>query len=147
MFKKKSISKAVEKADSAKKANPLDLSSDQDLTIALMNLAVLERNFGLSGELMDVVSDIRQDLMKKIVAPSSDKWEVTKYLLAESMQLMVDGNRALDAGKNKDAYALYNRSYELYSLFWGINMGLISVSDAEKLVPDMMKMVKKDCLL
>lgn len=147
MFKKKSILKAVEKADSAKKANPLDLSSDQDLTIALMNLAVLERNFGLSGELMDVVSDIRQDLMKKIVAPSSDKWEVTKYLLAESMQLMVDGNRALDTGKNKDAYALYNRSYELYSLFWGINMGLISVSDAEKLVPDMMKVVKKDCLL
>lgn len=137
MFKKKSISKAVEKADSAKKANPLDLSSDQDLTIALMNLAVLERNFGLSGELMDVVCDIRQDLMKKIVAPSSDKWEVTKYLLAESMQLMVDGNRALDVGKNKDAYALYNRSYELYSLFWGINMGLIGIKDAEHLAPGM----------
>ena len=147
MFKKKSISKAVEKADSAKKVNPLDLSSDQDLTIALMNLAVLERNFDLSGELMDCVRDVRHDLMKRIVAPSSDKWGVTKYLLAESMQLMADGNRALDAAKNKDAYMLYNRSYELYSLFWGINMGLISIKDAEGLVPDMMSVVKKDCSL
>ena len=36
--KKLSMEEMIEKLDAAKKANPLDLSSDQDLSIALMNL-------------------------------------------------------------------------------------------------------------
>ena len=36
--KKLTLEQLIEKADNVKKANPLDLSSDQDLTIALMNL-------------------------------------------------------------------------------------------------------------
>ena len=32
----------IQKIDDAKKVNPLDLSSDQDLTIAIMNLISIE---------------------------------------------------------------------------------------------------------
>ena len=43
--KKLSMEEMIEKLDAAKKANPLDLSSDQDLSIALMNLVSLEEHF------------------------------------------------------------------------------------------------------
>ena len=43
--KKLTLEELVKKADNAKKANPLDLSSDQDLSIALMNLISLEEHF------------------------------------------------------------------------------------------------------
>ena len=47
--KKLSMEEMIEKLDAAKKANPLDLSSDQDLSIALMNLVSLEEHFFFSG--------------------------------------------------------------------------------------------------
>ena len=36
------------------------------------------------------------------------------------------------AGKNADATNLFNKAYELYSLFWGINMGLVDVAGVKK---------------
>ncbi len=47
--KKLTLEELVEQADAAKKVNPLDLSSDQDLSVALMNLISLEEHFFFSG--------------------------------------------------------------------------------------------------
>ena len=35
-------------------------------------------------------------------------------------------------GRDEDAYDFFNKSYDLYSLFWGLNMGLVGTSDVEK---------------
>ena len=48
-MKKMSLEEMVQKVDESKKVNPLDLSSDQDLSIALMNLVSLEEHFFFSG--------------------------------------------------------------------------------------------------
>ena len=45
------INKKIEQADSVKKVNPLDLSSDQDLTIGLMNLIAIEDMVAPDSEL------------------------------------------------------------------------------------------------
>ena len=46
MIKKaESVKEFVERIDATKKKNPKDLSSDQDLTIAIMNLIITEGNF------------------------------------------------------------------------------------------------------
>ena len=143
--KKLTLEELVSKADAAKKANPLDLSSDQDLTIALMNLISIEEHFFFSGaktkrtrfyDLINVIRNMRKELMLRIVKPSSTEngevWCVSKHLLAASMRLMEVGTKALSAGKKKDAENLFGKAYELYSLFWGINMDLIDLSKVKK---------------
>ncbi len=146
MKKKSALEQQVEQRDASKKVNPLDLSSDQDLSIALMNLISLEEHFMFSGaktqktgfyDLVDVVRDMREKLMSRIVAGGDGAvMEISRYLLAASMRLMEVGTKALGTGKSADAYKLFDQAYELYSLFWGINMGLIDVSGVQKIAPD-----------
>lgn len=118
-MKKSSLQDLVIKADNAKKVNPLDLSSDQDLTVALMNLLAIEDDF-------EYVREVRQNLMSRIIErKNQDLWNASEQLLTTAMYLIDDGNKAT----GDDAYALYNRAYEFYSLFWGINMGLVGIKD------------------
>ena len=49
MNKAKNVKEFVERIDSTKKVNPKDLSSDQDLTIAIMNLISIEEHLVFSG--------------------------------------------------------------------------------------------------
>ena len=51
---KEYLKQQVEFADNTKKVNALDLSSDQDLTIGLMNLLFIEDYTG-AGDLHDLV--------------------------------------------------------------------------------------------
>ena len=143
--KKLTLEELIEKTDAAKKMNPLDLSSDQDLSIALMNLISLEEHFFFSGgktgktgfyDLINVVREMRKDLMLRIVkestAETGEVWCISKHLLAASMRLLEVGTKALGAGKKSDARDLFDRAYELYSLFWGINMELIDLDGVRK---------------
>ena len=118
-MKKSSLQDLVINADNVKKVNPLDLSSDQDLTIALMNLLAIEDDF-------EYVREVLQNLMSRIIErKNQDLWNASEQLLTTAMYLIDDGNKAT----GDDAYALYNRAYEFYSLFWGINMGLVGIKD------------------
>lgn len=146
---KMTLEEMIAKVDASKKVNPLDLSSDQDLSIALMNLISLEEHFFFSGaktqktgfyDLINTVRDMRKDLMSRIVkkstAENGEVWCISKHLLAASMRVMEVGTKALGAGNTKDAYDLFNKSYELYSLFWGINMDLIDLTGVKKIAPE-----------
>ena len=146
---KMTMQEMIEKVDASKKVNPLDLSSDQDLSIALMNLISLEEHFFFSGaktqktgfyDLINTVRDMRKELMARIVkkstAENGEVWCISKHLLAASMRVMEVGTKALSAGNTADAYDLFNKSYELYSLFWGINMNLIDLTGVKKIAPD-----------
>lgn len=158
--KKMTLDEMVQKADAAKKVNPLDLSSDQDLSIALMNLISLEEHFFFSGaktqktgfyDLINTVRDMRKELMERIVkkstAETGEVWCVSKHLLAASMRLMEVGTKALSAGNTADAYNLFNKAYELYSLFWGINMDLIDMTGVQKIAPDVYERATASCPL
>lgn len=146
MEKIKNVKEFVEKLDAAKKVNPKDLSSDQDLTIGIMNLISIEEHLMFSGaktgkhEFYDLINDVREQrkqMMQKII-PSyeGEVWCISKHLLAASMRVMEVGTKALSAGNTNDAYDLFNKSYELYSLFWGINMDLIDLTGVKKIAPD-----------
>lgn len=126
--KKSGLLKRVASADAAKKVNPLDLSSDQDLTIALMNMIYIQDYCDKNGDaygLGKLLGEMSDDLMARIVDAGGKKWDVSRRLLAESARLMADGNAALDAKRGADAYKLYDDAYEKYSLFWGVNMGIV----------------------
>ena len=146
--KKLSMEEMIEKLDAAKKANPLDLSSDQDLSIALMNLVSLEEHFFFSGaktgktgfyDLINTVRNMRKELMERIVKKSGPEdgevWCISKHLLAASMRLYEVGTKAMGAGRKKDAIEMFTRAYDLYSLFWGLNMHLIDLNGVHESVP------------
>ena len=145
---KLSMEEMIEKLDAAKKANPLDLSSDQDLSIALMNLVSLEEHFFFSGaktgkvgfyDLINTVRNMRKELMERIVKKSSGEdgevWCISKHLLAASMRLYEVGTKAMGAGRKKEAYEMFEKAYDLYSLFWGLNMHLIDLTWVKESVP------------
>ena len=129
--KKDNLNRMVENADNAKKVNPLDLSSDQDLTIAIMNLIKLEQLLGGAGyDAAGAIRDMRHKLMSRIITDRrSDLWRVSQELLGDTMDLIEKGMHQLpDAA----AYDSFDSAYEKYSLFWGVNMGLVDVSSVGK---------------
>ena len=48
------------------------------------------------------------------------------------MRLMEVGTKYLTKGDKKNTADLFKKSYHLYSLFWGLNLGVIGVSDVKK---------------
>ena len=153
MKKAENVKEFVERVDNAKKKNPKDLSSDQDLTIAIMNLISIEEHLIFSGaktgknSFYDMVQDIREmrkNLMLKII-PSyeGEVWCISKHLLATSMRLMEVGTKQQSMGNTEEAYSLFNQAYDLYCLFWGLNMNLIDMKQVEW-KPDTVPAVKAD---
>ncbi|MCX6763390.1 MAG: hypothetical protein NTZ97_01485 [Candidatus Moranbacteria bacterium] len=133
----------IAKIDEMKKQNKLDLSSDQDLSIAIMNLVSIEEHFFFTGgklekssyyDMIKEVREMRKELMLKIVKkPEGEVWCISKHLLAATMRLMEVGTKQLGMDKKEEAYDLFNKAYQLYSLFWGLNMKLIGTEDIKKI--------------
>lgn len=141
MNKAKNVKEFVERIDSTKKVNPKDLSSDQDLTIAIMNLISIEEHLVFSGaktgknsfyDLIQNIREMRKNLMQKVI-PSyeGEVWCISKHLLASSMRLMEVGTKQQSLGHKEDAYKLFNQAYELYCLFWGLNMNMLNIRDVK----------------
>ena len=153
-FDVKKLEEFIEKVDSMKKTDKMDLSSDQDLTIAIMNLVSIEEHFFFSGaktgkteyyDLIDTVREMRKDLLKRIIKEyEGEVWCISKHLMAASYRLMEVGTKQLSKGNKQDAYNMFDKSYELYSLFWGLNMKLISTDNVKKIDDNQINAKDKD---
>lgn len=146
------VKEFVERIDATKKVNPKDLSSDQDLSIAIMNLISIEEHLVFSGaktgktSYYDLIKDIREtrkNLLQKII-PSyeGEVWCMSKHLLATSMRLMEVGTKQQSLGKDEEAYKMFNAAYDMYCLFWGLNMGMMETKDLKWIEPDVEEMKK-----
>ena len=112
---KKNLKHMVEDTDASKKVNPLDLSPDQDLTIALMNLVAIEE-IAPNGQIGQMVGEMRERLMARMTQDAEIM--VRGYeLLAQAVRAMDDAARAQQDGDNVMAYKLYDASYEAYVLY------------------------------
>lgn len=139
----KDYKELVSKVDDAKKLNPLDLSADQDLSIAIMNLVSIEEHFVFTQQktgndkyldLLKEVREMRKELLKKIIKEyEGEVWCISKHLLAASMRLMEVGTKMLGQGKKEEAKDLFEKAYDLYSLFWGVNMKLVDTKNIKNI--------------
>ena len=122
----------VKQISEIKEKNSLDLSSGEDLSIALMNLVSLEEHFLFSFmkkaqkkylEFLEQIRELRKKLLGKLVKKDDDseKWCISKHLLAASMRLTEVGTKYLHDGKKKDAEELFTEAFNTYSMFWFIN--------------------------
>lgn len=136
------INQLLSKVKAIEKGEKLDLSSGEDLSIAIMNLISIEEHLFFSGgktgnqkyyELLNQVREMRKKLLPKIVKdPDGEEWCISKHLLAGCMRLMEVGTKSLSKGDKKEASEYFEMAYSLYELFWGINLKLIKASDMEK---------------
>ena len=142
MTDQKDIQKLLDKVEEVTKQNKLDLSSDEDLSIAIMNLISIEEHLFFTSQktgkpeyldLLDEVRLMRTDLLKKIIKDyEGEVWCISKHLLAAAMRVMEVGTKELKKGNKKEAWELFSKSYKLYSLFWGINLKIVSLQDVKR---------------
>lgn len=152
MKKEKELEDLINKINLSKKGK-LDLSRDEDLSIAVMNLISIEEHFFFTAEktgkdeyfdLLHDVREIRKDLLKKLIKqPEGEVWCISKHLLAASMRLMEVGTKSLSQGNKTEAKDFFDKSYKLYSLFWAINLKLINVGEIKKISDDDISKNKK----
>ncbi|MEK7550936.1 MAG: hypothetical protein AAB535_04110 [Patescibacteria group bacterium] len=132
----KDLLKKVEKA--IVKEN-IDLSSDEDLSIAIMNLISIEEHLFFTSQktgkpqYLDILNEVRlmrAELLKKIIKDyEGEVWCISKHLLAASMRVMEVGTKELKKNNKKEAWGLFEKSFKLYSLFWAINLKVVDIGD------------------
>ena len=138
----RSLNEFVEKIDQMKKQDKMDLSSDQDLSLAIMNLISIEEHFFFTAEktgkseyfdLLQEVRKMRGELLRKIIKEyEGEVWCISKHLLAASMRLMEVGTKQQGMGNKAEAQELFHKSYDLYGMFWALNMKLIGTNDVKE---------------
>jgi hypothetical protein len=130
------IQKFINKAKKIEKGHVLDLSSGEDLSLAIMNLIGIEEHMFFTSQklgntkyidVLDTAREMRKELMKKIVKEGhGEVWCASKHLLSASMRLMEVGTKCLTKGDKKEANEYFKKSFDLYNLFWGLNLGLVN---------------------
>ena len=138
----KEVSQWLRKIEEAKKGS-VDLSRDEDLSIALMNLISLEEHFYFTAmktnnqkylEMLNSIRELRKKLLVKIVtSPQGEEWCISKHLLASSMRLIEVGTKELAKNNAKDANMFFESAFNLYSLFFAINMKIVEGKNLEKI--------------
>lgn len=109
----------------------IDLSSGEDLTVAVMNLIGIEEHLFFTGaktkkpeyyDLINEVREVRKSALKRLIPKyEGEIWCISKHLLAASYRLMETGTKQLNSGNKQEAYILFDQAYKLYLMFWRIN--------------------------
>ncbi len=125
----------LEKIGSEKEKAGVDLSTAEDLSIAVMNLISLEEHFFFTAEktkkdeYLDTIQEIRrvrkQFLAQLMPDNEGETWCIAKHLLATTMRLIEVGNKLQSEGEKKKAKKTFEGAYKVYSLFWALKLGLI----------------------
>lgn len=145
----------MNKVKAMEKGEKLDLSSGEDLSIGIMNLISIEEHLFFSGgktgetkyyDLLNEVRKMRVDLMKSMIKEyEGEVWCISKHLLAASMRVMEVGTKALKNNDRPKAYELFRKSYELHSMCWALNLGVIGKGELKNIdIPEKEKPVIKE---
>ena len=132
----------MNKIKEMEKGEKLDLSSGEDLSIGVMNLISIEEHLFFSGgktgatkyyDLLNEVRKLRVELMKSMIKEyEGEVWCISKHLLAASMRVMEVGTKALKNNDSVKAHDLFRKSYDLYNMFWALNLGVMDTKDMKK---------------
>lgn len=130
------------KIESWKGQNGVDLSTEEDLVLAVMNLISLEEHFFFTGAktgktgyfgFLQEVRELRKKLLAKLVdSHEGETWCASKHLLAATMRLMEVGTKLQGRGKNKEAIECFEQSHQLFNLFWALRLKLIELPALKK---------------
>lgn len=141
MADKREIQNLLDKVEKVTRKKELDLSSGEDLSIGIMNLISIEEHLFYTSQktkdkkyldLLNEVRKMRTELLKEIIKDyKGEVWCISKHLLAASMRIMEVGTKELKKDNKEKAWELFDKSYKLYSLFWGLNLGAVKIPNTK----------------
>jgi hypothetical protein len=146
----------LKKMEALKSGGTLDISTEEDLTIAIMNLISLEEHFFFTGaktdkpEYFDLMNEVR--LMRaKLLARMIDKkegevWCISKHLLATSMRLMEVGTKLQKEGKKAEAEGFFADSYKMFTMFFALRLKIINIPELKVMADKEKPMTLKDVM-
>lgn len=139
----KKFEELMKKVEAMKKSGSIDLSTEEDLSLAVMNLISLEEHFYFTGvktgknsyfDLLSEVRELRKELLKKLISQhEGETWCVSKHLLATTMRLIEVGTKLYAGGKIKEAKEIFDYGHKVYSLFWALRLKLIDIKDLKEM--------------
>lgn len=137
MTEEKNYKDLLDKVEKVVKEKKLDLSSDEDLSIAVMNLIGIEEHLFFTAKktgkdsyfkVLNEVREMRKNLLKKIIKDyEGEIWCLSKHLLSASMRLIEVGTKQLSKGNEKEAKEMFERAFNLYNLFWALNLKMVDI--------------------
>lgn len=123
------------KIESLKEKSGVDLSTTEDLSLAVMNLISLEEHFFFTGvkikkdeyfETSNEIRNLRKELLKELMPNhEGETWCISKHLLSSTMRLIEVGNKLQSEEKKGEAKIMFERAYKVYSIFWALKLKLI----------------------
>ncbi len=133
---KPTLEQFLAKIASLKEKSGVDLSTAEDLSIAVMNLISLEEHFFFTGaktkrdEYFDSsleIRELRKELLAKLMPNhEGETWCISKHLLSTTMRLIEVGNKLHSEKKKDEAKEMFEKAYKVYSIFWALKLKLIS---------------------
>jgi len=139
-----------------KKSGEIDLSMDEDLSIAVMNLISLEEHFFFTSaktgkenylDLLSQVREMRKSLLKKLINKhEGETWCISKHLLGTTMRLIEVGTKLYSDGKRDEAKEIFGKAHEIYSLFWALRLKLIDTAGLKTMAAEEQPWTLKDIL-
>jgi len=127
----------IKKVEELRKSGGVDLSTEEDLSLAVMNLISLEEHFFLTAEktgkgeyfnFLDEVRSVRKELLRRLISShEGETWCVSKHLLGTTMRLIEVGTKLHADGKPNEAKETFDYAYRIYSLFWALRLKLINI--------------------
>lgn len=137
----------------------LDISKDEDLSFAVMNLISIEEHLFMSGvktnnskyfDLLNEIREMRKTLMEMLIKnknnieEGSETWCILKHLLATTMRLNEVGTKLLKSENREKAIEIFHKAYTAYTLFWALNLGIFSI---EKIKEEIKKDMEIDKMI
>lgn len=139
---KTDIDQMIRKIEELKKSGTYDLSMEEDLSLAVMNLIALEEHFFFTAEkthktdyldLVNQTREIRKQLLAKLMPENEgETWCISKHLLSATMRMMEVATKLQSTGKKDEAKKMFDDAYKVYSMFWAIRLKLIDLKGVKQ---------------
>ena len=146
MIQNKRYEALIKKIEEMKSSGTVDLSTEEDLSLAVMNLISLEEHFFFTAEKtgkseyfdwLNEVRHVRKALLGRMIdSHEGETWCVSKHLLATTMRLMEVGTKLKSDGKEDKAKETFDYAYRMYSLFWALRLKLIDTKGLKKVAAE-----------
>ena len=152
----KKYEEIIKKMEALKDKGSLDLSTEEDLAMAITHLISLEEHFYFTGaktdkpEYFDMLNEVRM-MRTKLLARMIDKkegevWCISKHLLSTSMRLMEVGTKLQKEGKKDEAKDFFTDSYKMFTLFFALRLKIVNIPDLKQMAEVEKPMTLKDVM-
>lgn len=132
----------VDRVNALKKGKDFDLSTEEDLSIAVMNLISLEEHFFFTAQktgkddyldLLHQTREIRKALLARMIDEhEGETWCISKHLLSTTMRLIEVGTKLQNSGQKDKARETFDMAYRVYNLFWAVRLKLVDLKGVKK---------------